>query len=139
MGAERLGEHVRRKYAEEVRRLQAYWPAELVTLEELGSRRQVRLLDGSYHELDEADVVRLLSAVPRYFWPFMRVPLLLSYVKTETGLTRYVVVGDRWQRRLAEIMATGDYSAEGLAELNPEQFFRVLKNYRSLVFVSLSI
>ncbi len=134
-----LGKHVRHRYAEEARRLQAHWPAEQVTLEELRSRRQVKLMDGTYHEMDSEEAEALMSQVPSFFWPFMRVPMLFSYVRTETGISRYMVLGDRWQRRLVEILVTGNYSAEGLTGLNVEQFLRLLRRYRSLIFVSLTL
>jgi len=77
--------------------------------------------------------------VPPYFRPFMRVPILLSYVKEEDGAARYLVMGDRWQRRLAELMVRGDYSSEGVTELSVDEFVKLLREFRSLVFVSLSL
>ncbi|MGC9209938.1 MAG: DUF61 family protein [Acidilobus sp.] len=135
----KLADRVKARWRDEVRRLQARWPAEQVSLDELPSRASVRLLDGTVHEMDPDEVRRLLSIVPPYFRPFMKVPLLVGYVKHEDGTARYVVMGDRWQRRLAELMVRGDYSADGLSELSVDDFVRVLKEFRSLVFVSLSV
>ncbi|ESQ25652.1 MAG: Protein of unknown function DUF61 [uncultured Acidilobus sp. JCHS] len=137
--ASNLAERVRSRWREEVRRLQAHWPAEQVTLEELKVRRSVSLADGTVHEMDPEEVERLLRVVPPYFRPFMRVPLLLSYVKEEDGAARYLVMGDRWQRRLAELMVRGDYSSEGITELSVDEFVKLLREFRSLVFVSLSL
>lgn len=131
--------HIARMYTEEVRRLQASWPSKQVRLRELKDVDYITLNDGTVHEFDKDEVLRLLSQVPEYFWDFMMVPLLLYYVRTESGVAKYIVVGNRWQRRLAEIMLRGDYSAEGIGELSVDEFLTVISKYRSLVFVSLSV
>lgn len=131
--------HVRAAYREEVRRLQVSLPSRQLKLSELPGSEGVPLLDGTFHQFEREDVERLLSEVPQYFWDFMKVPLLLYYVKTESNVSKYLVVGDRWQRRLAEIMLRGDYSSEGVSELTVDEFLAILRKYRSLVFVSLSI
>ncbi len=134
-----LADRVRARWREEVRRLQARWPAEQLTLDELTGRSYIRLTDGTVHDMDPYEVKRLLQLVPSYFRAFMKVPLLVGYVRQEDGSARYVVMGDRWQRRLAEIMVRGDYSSEGLSELTVDEFVSLLKGFRSLVFVSLGI
>jgi uncharacterized protein (UPF0216 family) len=131
--------HITKVYTEEVRRLQASWPSKQARLRELRNTDHIILNDGTSHEFDEDEVSRLLSQVPEYFWDFMTVPLLLYYVRTESGVAKYVVVGDRWQRRLAEIMLRGDYTAEGIGELSVDEFLIIIGKYRSLVFVSLSV
>ncbi|MGC9071759.1 MAG: DUF61 family protein [Acidilobus sp.] len=134
-----LSDRVRARWREEVRRIQSHWPAEQLTLEELKSRASISLIDGTVHEMDPEEVARLLKIVPPYFRQFMKVPLLVGYVKEEDGTSRYVVMGDRWQRRLAELMVRGDYSADGIVELSVDDFVRLLMEFRSLVFISLSV
>ncbi|ADL19720.1 hypothetical protein ASAC_1315 [Acidilobus saccharovorans 345-15] len=131
--------HITKVYTEEVRRLQASWPSKQVRLRELRDTDYIILNDGTSHEFDKDEVSRLLSQVPEYFWDFMTVPLLLYYIRTESGVAKYVVVGNRWQRRLAEIMLRGDYTAEGIGELSVDEFLVIIGKYRSLVFVSLSV
>lgn len=134
-----LAEKVRSKWRDDINKLRNRWPAEQITLDELEKRSYVRLTDGTIHDMDPAEVKRLLSIVPPYFRPFMRVPLLVSYVRGQDGASRYIVMGDRWQRRLAELMVRGDYSAEGLKELSVDEFVALLRGFRSLVFVSLGV
>lgn len=128
---------VERKYREDLRRLTAYWPAEQITLSELGmGRLSIRLVGGLTHMFSEREASLLLSTVPRYMWGLYRVPLLLRYEKIGS-IARYVVLGGRWQARLAEVMLRGDYSYRGRPELTVSEFTRIAGKYRSLVFVSL--
>ncbi|MEN2999559.1 MAG: DUF61 family protein [Acidilobaceae archaeon] len=138
MSEERLGEYLQRKFREEARRLSALLPAESLTLLELSKgRRYVRLNSGDLHELREEEVGRLLSSVPLYLWLNVRVPLLLRYRREEDGRSLYLVEGDIWQRRLAEIMISGKFSAEGRRELSLDEFRQIIARYSSLVFVAL--
>ncbi|MCE4601355.1 MAG: DUF61 family protein [Desulfurococcales archaeon] len=134
-----LRKYVERKYREELRRLSSYWPAEYLTLRELrDGKRLVKLQTGETHALAEDEVERLLEAVPFYFHDLVRIPITLRYEKVG-GVARYRVLGDRWQRRLVEILLTGNYSYRGLEELSVEEFIRLLRMYKSLVFVSVTL
>lgn len=128
-----------RKYREDLRRLSQYWPAETVTLEEASrGRLEIRLHGGLRHRFSRDEVERLLGEVPEFLWRSLRLPLLLRYEIAGT-VAYYRVLGDRWQRRLAEIMLRGEYSYEGLERMRVSEFQLVLKKYRSLVFVGLSV
>ena len=80
----------------------------------------------------------LLKDTPPFLWPYLRLPLLLRY-ETVGTVSYYKVLGSRWQRRLAEIMLRGSYSYEGLEKLKISEFREILKKYKSLVFVGLSV
>ncbi|AMD31139.1 MAG: DUF61 family protein [Acidilobus sp.] len=138
-GEESPAKHVVNIYREEVRKLQASWPTRQLSLRELKGTPFIELTDGTLHEFNQEEVDRLLSQVPEYFWDFMAIPLLLHYMRTESGIAKYTVVGNRWQMRLAEIMLRGDYSANGVSELGIEEFLEIIRKYRSLVFVSLHL
>ena len=66
-------------------------------------------------------------------------PLMLRYVKSSDGGSRYEVQGDVWQRRLVEIMLTGSYSVSGLSEISVSEFKKIVARYPSMVFVSLTL
>ena len=138
-GRERLRRSIEKRYREELRRLSSYWPAEEVTLEDLARGRQwVTLQSGERHFFSGEEVEKLLSRVPFYFHRHMRVPVRLRYVRDRSG-GRYVVLGDAWQRRLVEILLRGEYSFEGLSVLSVSDFMRLVGEYRSLVFVSVTL
>ncbi len=135
-GAKKL---VEKRYREELRRLQAYWPAEHLTLTQLAEgRRSIRLHNGETHVFSEEEVQLLLSRVPGYFHDHMTVPILLRYTRSPQG-SRYIVLGGRWQRRLVEILLRGDYSFDGVGELKVSEFIELARKYRSLIFVGLTL
>ena len=128
---------IEEKYKDSVRRLSAYWPQEFPTLTQLEEgKKSIRLASGATHEFDPGEVERLLELVPSYFKDFMKVPVLFRYEKIG-GRARYRVLGDYWQRRLVELMLTGDYSYEGVEELSVDEFIALLSRYKSLVFVTI--
>ena len=128
-----------RKYRDELRRLSLYWPAESVSLEEaLAGRLEIRLHSGALHRLSREEVERLAGLAPSFIHSKLMLPLLLRYQLIGT-VSYYIVLGDRWQRRLAELMLRGRYSYEGLERLRVGEFQRIIARYPSLVFVSLSI
>jgi len=136
---DRLRRSIERKYRDDLRRLSAYWPAEEVPLEELArGRRWVRLHSGDRHVFSDEEVERLLARVPFYFHSLMTVPIRLRYERDSSG-GRYHVLGGPWQRRLVELLVRGDYSFEGLGSIRVSEFMRLSREYRSLVFVSVSL
>ncbi len=131
---------IERRYLESARRLSTMIPKEQLSLQQLAAgARRIRLLNGDVHEISDDEASRLLEAVPPYFWRHMRVPLMLKYVKSSEGGSRYEVQGDVWQRRLVEIMLTGSYSVSGLSEISVSDFKKIIAKYPSMVFVSLAL
>ena len=131
---------IERRYLESARRLSTMIPGEQLSLQQLAAgARRVRLLNGEVHEISDDEASRLLEAVPQYFWRHMRVPIMLRYVKSGDGGSRYEVQGDVWQRRLVEIMLTGSYSVSGLSEISVSDFKKIVARYPSIVFVSLTL
>jgi len=136
---ERLRRVIERKYVEDSRKLSLYWPAETITIYDLyAGRRSIKLHSGDIHELDEAEVKRLLEAIPRYYWKLMRVPLMLRYHKEEDGTVKFIVEGGVWQARLVELLLAGRVSSEGLPHLSLSEFSRLIHYYKSLVFVTIT-
>lgn len=136
---ENLKKIVESKYREELRKLSSYWPAEYLTLKQLSEgKRRIRLQTGGEHVFPDDEVSRLLSTIPPYFHELMKVPVTLRYERVG-GVARYKVLGDHWQRRLVELMLSGKYSYHGREELSVEEFIKLLKRYKSLVFVSVTL
>ncbi|BAN90847.1 DUF61 family protein [Aeropyrum camini] len=131
--------YIETRYRETAKRLAQNIPRETVTLYE-ASRGRVRitLYSGETHILDRAEVQSILEIAPPYFWKLARIPIVLRYEKTASGVARYVVQGDSWQKRLVEIIVRGDYSPEGLGELTVSQFQKLVARYRSIFFVTIS-
>ncbi len=128
------------KYRRDVARLSSLLPSTQLTLEDLyRGARDVRLHSGDTHIIDEEDARRLLETVPQYFWNLMKVPIVFKYVKYEDGTRKYIVSGDVWQKRLVEILITGDYSATGITEIEVDDFLKLLAWYRSIIFVSITL
>ena len=128
-----------RKYRDELRRLSLYWPSESVSLEEaLAGRLEIRLHSGALYRFSREEVEKLAELAPSYIHSKLMLPLLLRY-QLVGAVSFYIVLGDRWQRRLAELMLHGRYSYEGLDRLRVSEFQRIIARYPSLVFVSLSI
>ncbi|MEB3774896.1 MAG: DUF61 family protein [Desulfurococcales archaeon] len=127
-------------YRRDASRLRQLLPDEYLTLEDLyqGARR-IRLASGEIHELDPGEVERLLSEVPPYFWRLIKVPVVLRYTRYSDGSRRYVVSGDQWQKRLIEILLTGDYSSTGMEELDIQSFTRLLARYKTIIFVTITL
>lgn len=130
---------VERKYYEDSRRLSLYWPAEHVSLWEVsGGRLSIRLHSGDLHEFDEGEAREMLAIVPKYLWRLVKVPLMLRYVREESGVARYHVMGDVWQRRLVELLLRSRLSSEGVESLDLREFRGLVSKYRSMIFVSIS-
>ncbi len=135
----RLGERVARRYREEVRKLQAYWPAESVTVAEAAAgRKRVRLHSGDTHFFDDSEVEDVASRVPVYMRELARLPILFMYHRDRSG-ARYLVLGDQWQRRLVEILLRGEFSYDGVRELRVSEFIELARRYRSLIFVRIGV
>ncbi len=139
MREQRLRRHVERRYREDVRKLSTYWPSSYLSLSDLArGARSIQLHSGDTHVFDEDEVSRLLSTVPRYFHGLMKVPITLRYEKRRSE-AKYRVLGDVWQKRLVELLLHGDYSYTGLEELTVSEFIELLRRYKSLVFVSVTL
>ncbi|MCE4618618.1 MAG: DUF61 family protein [Desulfurococcales archaeon] len=136
---EKLKRYVETRYREELRKLSSYWPAEYVTLQELSEgKTTIRLQTGGSHTFSPDEVSKLLETIPTYFHKLMRVPITLRYERIG-GVSQYKVLGDQWQRRLVELLLTEKYSYQGKDVLSVNEFIQLLKKYKSLVFVSVTI
>lgn len=135
----KLKKLVESKYREELRKLSSYWPAEYLTLSQLSrGQNKILLQTGGTHTLAREEVEELTAIVPSYFHQLMKVPITLRYERIG-GVTQYRVLGDRWQRRLVELMLTGRYSYNGKEVLSVNEFIALLKKYKTLVFVSVTV
>lgn len=135
-----LEKRVIAKYRRDAARLSTLLPESTLTIEDLSRGiREVKLYSGDTHVIDDEEARRLVEKVPPYFWQLMRVPIVFKYVRYQDGTRRYIVMGDSWQRRLVEILLTGDYSSDGLAELEIDEFATLLSRYKTIIFVTVSL
>ena len=138
MNDKSVKKHILSKYRSDIATLAGYMPSKQITLAELNSGvRRITLASGLEHEIDDSEASRLLSEVPYYFWDLMKIPIIFYYIRWNDGSVSYRVQGDVWQRRLVEILLTGDYSSTGISEITSEEFRKLLKSYKSLIFVSI--
>lgn len=139
--SERQKRLVTSKYRSEVSRLQSYWPASFITLEEAISldKPGVPLLNGYFHEFDPDHVREMASEIPRILWPLVNLPILLHYEKDPSGRSFFRVSGDSWQRRAVGLLLTGDLTADGKDALEASEALQLLTKYRSLIFVTLKL
>lgn len=130
---------LQKKVFEKINEAQKLWPVEEINLEDIfKGKLHVLLANNEYHEFDKTELNEVLQIVPQYFWKFVKLPLLLRFNKDSEGRSWYSILGDVWQKRLAEMLLTGKYSVDGMNELDVEMFLKVLKKYKSLIFVSVS-
>ncbi len=131
--------NVKKKYMDSMKTLRLYWPKGYITIEDLSKGvMSIQLHSGEDHFFDEEEVRRLLSLVPSYFWKFMKIPIMLRYSRDNDGRAYYMVVGDVWQKRLVELLLSGDYGFNGISELTTEDFISMLRNFKSLIFVTVT-
>lgn len=138
---ERQRSIVTSRYRSEVSKLQSYWPASYITLQDAMSsgRPGVPLQDGSFHEFDPEQLAHLAGEIPRIMWPLVMLPITLEYERDPTGRALYRVMGGSWQRRAVALLLTGKLTADGVAVLEASDALRLISRYRSLFFVTLRI
>jgi uncharacterized protein (UPF0216 family) len=130
---------IQKKILENISESQKLWPKEQINLNEVfNGKTNILLASNELHEFDNEEIKEVLQIVPQYFWKFIKLPLLFRYNKDSEGRSWYNVLGDLWQRRFVEILLTGQYSLDGIEELDVEMFLKILKKYKSLIFVSIA-
>ncbi len=130
---------IERKYRSDIRRLASYWPVEQITLMQAHDGKiSIRLQNGEIHDFSPEEINILLEQVPRFLWKLFSIPIMLRY-ENIGGERFYRVLGDIWQRRLVEIMLTGNYTYKGKETLTISEFSIIIRRFKSLIFVSLSI
>ncbi|WP_048816669.1 DUF61 family protein [Caldisphaera lagunensis] len=128
---------LQKKILDKINETQKLWPKETLNLIEVyNGKTSVLLESNEYHEFDKEEIKTVLEIVPQYFWKFIKLPILLRYNKDSEGRSWYNVLGDTWQKRFVEILITGQYSFDGIEELDVEMFLKILKKFKSLIFVS---
>lgn len=139
--SERQKRLVTSKYRREVSKLQSYWPASFITLEEAMSSNKpgIPLLDGTFHEFDPEHIKGMAREIPKILWPLINLPILLHYERDSTGRTLFRVAGDSWQRRAVALLLTGELTADGKSVLEASEALELLSKYRSLFFVTLKL
>jgi uncharacterized protein (UPF0216 family) len=130
----RLFDTVYTKYLQEVRVLTGLLPAEQLSLEELlkNPRPSVRLRDGTMHRIDREDLERMASRLPWYMHSLTRLPLVV--VKDGES---YRLTGDKWSLRSVSLLLRGELGLDPSPVLRLGELERLLRDYRSLVFITI--
>jgi len=138
---ERRKKIIEKRYRTDIGKLQAYWPVELITLEDIIEHgvSHVKLANGESHEIDDQQARRMADVIPDYLWSLVRLPLLFRYERDDSGRSWYVVLGGNWEKRAVELLLTGKMTSDGKERIGVAEFRRLLSNYQSLVFVSLGL
>ena len=129
------------KYRRDLSRLTTNLPATLYTLTELLAMDEpveIPLKDGGNHSIDPGDLQRLADDLPWYMHKLVRLPFILVYTSVGDGRV-YKVQGGAWEKRAIEQLLHGTFTVEGVSEVEPADVRRLLRRYKTLVFVSLSI
>ncbi len=131
---------VYRKYREDLKFLSRNLPARRVTLKELleNSISGIELRDGGIHRLDPAELERMADTVPWYLHPVTRIPLIIEYTTVDEKRV-FRVRGDRWDRRIVEVLLTGKFGVDGVEFLEYNDVARLVALYKSLILIILSV
>lgn len=122
----------------EARSLSGFLPAERRTMQELmeADRPYVPLRNGGVHTIDKAELHEACRVIPWYFRRLIKLPIVL---RKEEGGDWYVVEGDLWDRRALELLLKGKLSSEGISTLSKDEVIVLMKKYRSLLMVTISL
>ena len=123
------------KYLKEITTLTGMLPVEKKTLTELLREKEpiIRLRNGGFHKIDRKELEKAGKSVPWYLHSFVKAPIVL--VK-KTGENRFEVAGDKWEKTLVSYLLKKD---DLLKELEMGDVEELLKNYKSLIFISLTL
>ncbi len=120
--------------------LRTYWPSTYFSISQLLDRDflLIPLNSGDFHEVDRNQLIKIKEYIPEHLWDLIKLPLTFRYEKDNDGRSWYVIIGNRWQKRAVEILIYGKLSSEGLEKIDVQEFKKLVKNFSSLIFVSIS-
>ena len=98
----------------------------------------VELRDGTIHRLDKNEVMLAAQKIPWYLHPRTRIPIIIEY--SSMGDKRvFRVTGDKWDRRIVEVLLEGEFGLDGKRVLEYNEVARLISLYKSLFAIILSL
>ena len=133
-------EFIIRKYHREILSLNTSLPAKRRSLKDILETRDyfVTLKNGTRHRFDPVEIEKLSDRVPWYLYPRTMLPIIIEYVD-QGGKKVFRVAGDRWDRRIVEVLLRGEFSVEGVSVLEYGEVSRLLSLYKSLLTIIISM
>ncbi len=115
-------------------------PAEYRRLNELIEDPQpcVRLRSGSSYCFRADELKKLLINTPWFLHSFIKLPWVFNYRRLGYVAVYRLVGPDRWAARTLNLLLEGDLGGEKW-EVRPGEFYRLLRDYKSLIIVVLSV
>ncbi len=111
---------------------QAIPKEQIPLLRALRGEREVQLKDGSYHLMDEDDLVKLSELIPSWLRWLVKVPFVLSYNPESEALS---VAGDEWQEEALRRVL----NLEKNEKLKLYHLEKLVMEFGSLVFVVFAV
>lgn len=136
----RLRRMLMKKLYEDKRRFEQVLPREYKRLSELleDPSPGVYLVSGDWHGFDESELKHLAEELPWYLHGLVKLPWVFSYRRLGFKSSYRLVGPDKWAARALHYLYEGSISGE-LWELDSWRFPRLLRSYKSLIFVVLNI
>jgi len=129
-----------RKYQKDIVSLFNSTPRDRKSLKHILEKQDytIELKDGTIHKLDKNEVSLAAQKIPWYLHPRTRVPIVIEYVSV--GDRRiFRVLGDKWDRRIVEVLLKGEFGLDGKRVLEYIEVARLISLYKSLFTIILSL
>jgi uncharacterized protein (UPF0216 family) len=129
-----------RKYQKDVISLFNTTPKERKSLKHIIEEHDyiVHLKDGSIHRLDRDEITQAAERIPWYLHPRALIPIIIEY--TTIGDKRvFRVTGDKWDRRIVEVLLRGEFGVDGKSILEYREVAKLISLYKSLFTIILSL
>ncbi len=98
----------------------------------------IELKDGTIHKLDKNEVSLAAQKIPWYLHLRTRIPIVIEYLSV--GDRRiFRVSGDKWDRRIVEVLLKGEFGLDGKRVLEYNEVARLISLYKSLFTIILSL
>lgn len=110
----------------------SYYPQEFVTIKEALDGKSFVTVNGGYkHYFDKKELEKLSKNIPLYLWDLVKIPFVI--VKT-LNPGEYVLNGSEWENKAVSILLKKDI--KGFLTVGDVE--KIIKEYKSLVFITLS-
>jgi uncharacterized protein (UPF0216 family) len=129
-----------KKYQRDIVTFNTSLPAKRRSLKEILETRDyfIRLKNGTRHRLDPIEIDDLSNKIPWYLYPKTMLPIIIEYVD-QGGKKVFKVSGDKWDRRIVEVLLKGEFSVDGVNVLEYSEVSRLLSLYKSLLTIIISM
>ncbi|MCE4614135.1 MAG: DUF61 family protein [Desulfurococcales archaeon] len=98
----------------------------------------IELKDGTIHKLDKNEVIYAAENIPWYLHPRTLIPIVIEYAAVGDKRV-FRVMGDKWDRRIVEVLLKGEFGVEGERILEYNEVAKLISLYKSLFTIILSL